>query len=175
MNLIGLLDHPDSGSISIDGQESGSLSPAEAAQSRRQILGFVFQNFHLLPRLTAWENVALPLVYSGVRKAERRTRALAMLDRMGMANRADHKPGQMSGGQCQRVAIGRALIGSPKIILADEPTGCLDSSTADDVMGVLFEINKSFGATVVIVTHDPRISSKCSRSIEIRDGQVFDE
>lgn len=173
LNLIGLLDTPDSGLLRIDGHAVENLDAAEAARLRNQLIGFVFQAFHLLPRLTAWENAALPLLYRGVGQAQRRTQALAMLDRVGLSHRATHRPDQMSGGQRQRVALARALIGDPKLILADEPTGNLDTETGAEVMALLRRLNTELGVTILMVTHDRDMAALCDRTIEIRDGQVL--
>lgn len=173
LNLIGLLDRPDSGEILIDQRSAGALSSTEAARLRNELIGFVFQSFHLLSRLTAWENVALPLFHRGVGRAERKARALAMLDRVGLAERSCHRPEQLSGGQRQRVAIARALVGEPRLILADEPTGNLDSVTGLQVMGLLRELNRDLGVTILMVTHDRDMAKLCDRVIEIRDGRVL--
>lgn len=173
LNLIGLLDRPTGGSIVLNDQEVGAASADRCAQIRNDILGFVFQAFHLLPRLTAWENVALPLLYRGVPRTQRRERALAMLDAVGLADRADHRPSQLSGGQCQRVALARALVGEPRVILADEPTGSLDSVTAGEIMELLAGLSRRAGVTVVMVTHDRDLAGACDRRIEMLDGRVL--
>jgi putative ABC transport system ATP-binding protein len=172
LNLIGLLDQPDSGEIRLDGQRVAFQSPAEAARLRNRMIGFVFQSFQLLPRLTAWENVALPLLYRGAPRAERRARALAMLESVDLADRVDHRPAELSGGQCQRVALARALIGEPRLILADEPTGSLDTATGATVMDLLRDLNRRLGTTIVMVTHDPDLAARCDSLIEIRDGRI---
>ncbi|MBQ1543180.1 macrolide ABC transporter ATP-binding protein [Caulobacter sp. CCUG 60055] len=172
LNLVGLLDRPTAGSIALDGQEVATASADRCAEIRNRALGFVFQAFHLLPRLTAWENVALPLLYRGVPRARRRPLALAMLETVGLADRADHRPSQMSGGQCQRVAVARALIGEPRLILADEPTGSLDSVTAGEIMELLRDLNRRLGVTVLMVTHDRDLAGACQRRIEMLDGRV---
>lgn len=172
LNLIGLLDRPDTGSIHLAGQPVDSASRAEAARLRNRRIGFVFQSFQLLARLTAWQNVALPLLHRGVPRAERRERALAMLDRLGLAGRAGHRPSELSGGQCQRVALARALIGAPGLVLADEPTGNLDSATAAGAMDLLAEINREMGVTLIMVTHDRALAARCGRVIDIKDGRV---
>ena len=172
MNIIGLLDRPTTGQVLLDGAPADVASPAAAARARNQTLGFVFQAFHLLPRLTAWENVALPLLYRGVPRRERQAPALAMLDQVGLADRAAHRPSELSGGQRQRVALARALIGAPRMILADEPTGSLDSVTAAEVMALLEDINRRLGVTVVMVTHDRDLAARCPRRIEVLDGRV---
>lgn len=173
LNLVGLLDRPDSGEIVIDGRSVGTLSSTEAAWLRNEMIGFVFQSFHLLSRLTAWENVALPLFHGGVARAERKARALAMLDRVGLSDRTCHRPEQLSGGQRQRVAIARALVGDPRLILADEPTGNLDSATGAQVMDLLRTLNLELGVTILMVTHDRDMAKLCDRVIEIRDGRVL--
>lgn len=175
MNLIGLLDRPTSGSIRIAGTATEQLSADQAAQLRNRVIGFVFQSFHLLARYSALDNVALPLLYRGVGKMERRTRALAVLNQVGLGDRTLHRPDQLSGGQRQRVAIARALIGNPSLLLADEPTGNLDSATADEIMALFLNLNAELGLTVIIVTHDPTIAARCPRRIVMRDGQVLDD
>lgn len=172
MNILGVLDTDFLGSARIGDVELSSLSAAASAKLRNELIGFVFQSFHLLPRLTAWENVALPLFHRGTARSERKHRAIALLDKVGLADRVNHRPEQMSGGQRQRVAIARALIGDPRLILADEPTGNLDTATGAQVMALLRALNRELGVTVVMVTHDREIAAKCDRSIEIRDGQV---
>lgn len=175
MNLIGLLDRPSHGTIQIDGMPVEKLSADAAAALRSKVIGFVFQSFHLLPHYTSLDNVALPLVYRGVGKAERRSIAARALQKVSLLDRATHRPGELSGGQRQRVAIARALIGNPSLLLADEPTGNLDSQTADDIMSLFLTLNAKFGLTVIIVTHDPTIAARCPRRIVMRDGQVFDD
>lgn len=175
MNLIGLLDRPDEGVIRLDGTDTAALSESETAGLRNCLIGFVFQSFHLLPRLSALDNVALPLVYRGVPRATRRARAAAALERVGLAARAAHHPDEMSGGQRQRVAIARALVGDPPLLLADEPTGNLDSHAADDIMTLFFALNRDPGVTILIVTHDPTIAARCPRRIVMRDGRVLDD
>lgn len=173
MNVLGILDHDFSGSLRIFGVDVSSLSASSAARLRNELIGFVFQSFHLLPRLTAWENVALPLFHRGLKRPERKARAMAMLDRVGLADRVDHRPEQLSGGQRQRVAIARALVGEPRLILADEPTGNLDTATGAQVMDLLRVLNRELGVTVVMVTHDRDMAKLCDRVIEIRDGRVL--
>ena len=173
MNVLGILDHEFSGSLRIFDVEISSLSASSAARLRNELIGFVFQSFHLLPRLTAWENVALPLFHRGLKRPERKARAIAMLDRVGLADRVDHRPEQLSGGQRQRVAIARALVGEPRLILADEPTGNLDTATGAQVMDLLRALNRALGVTVVMVTHDRDMAKLCDRVIEIRDGRVL--
>ncbi|MBO9558900.1 MAG: ABC transporter ATP-binding protein [Caulobacter sp.] len=172
MNIIGLLDRPTSGRVDLDGIAVDFASPETTARLRNQTLGFVFQAFHLLPRLTAWENVALPLLYRRTERRERRGRALDMLGQVGLADRADHRPGELSGGQKQRVALARALVGRPRLILADEPTGSLDSVTANEVMSLLSDLNRRLGLTIVMVTHDQALAARCDRRIEVLDGRI---
>lgn len=173
LNLIGLMDRPDSGDVVIDGRLVSALSATKAAHLRNELIGFVFQSFHLLSRLTAWENVALPLLYRGVGQRERKVAALAMLDRVGLSDRVHHRPEQLSGGQRQRVAIARALVTEPRLILADEPTGNLDSATGLQVMDLLRQLNRDLGVTILMVTHDRDMARLCDRVIEIRDGRVL--
>ena len=172
MNIIGLLDRPTEGAVRLAGEMVDPGSAEQAAQLRNRLIGFVFQSFNLLPRLTAWENVALPLLYAGVPRAMRKPKALEMLERVGLSDRADHRPGALSGGQQQRVALARALIRDPGLVLADEPTGSLDSITAGEVIGLLRELNRSLGATVVMITHDRGLAAHCDRRIEMLDGRV---
>ncbi|HHY97434.1 MAG TPA: ABC transporter ATP-binding protein [Firmicutes bacterium] len=174
MNIIGCLDRPTSGSYLLDGKEVSTLSSDELAEVRNKKLGFVFQTFNLLPKLTAVENVELPLVYAGVSLKERRERAMAALRAVGLGDRWGHRPNQLSGGQAQRVAVARALVNNPSIILADEPTGNLDSKSGKDVMNLLMEMNKT-GITIVMVTHDSTIASFAERVIYIRDGEIVPE
>lgn len=172
MNIVGLLDRPTSGEVLLDGAPVDMTSAETAASTRNRTLGFMFQSFHLLPRLSAWENVALPLLYRGVSRRERRAPALAMLELVGLADRAEHRPAELSGGQRQRVALARALVGEPRLLLADEPTGSLDSMTARDVMTLLEDLNQRLGVTVLMVTHDRDLAARCPRRIELLDGQV---
>lgn len=172
LNIVGLLDRPDAGTMTLADAPIDFTSPYATAERRNILLGFVFQSFHLLPRLAAWQNVALPLLYRGVGRDERRTRALAMLDRVGLANRASHRPAELSGGQRQRVAIARALVGDPKLVLADEPTGSLDSVTAGEVIDLLDDLNRDLGVSILMVTHDPRMAERCARRIELLDGAI---
>ena len=174
MNIVGCLDQATSGQLFLDGQDISKCTENEMSDLRLKKIGFVFQNFQLLSRQTALENVELPLTYAGVAKKERRERALQALTRVGLEDRVNFQPNQLSGGQKQRVAIARALINSPEYILADEPTGALDSNTSDDIMDVFEELNKN-GHTVIIVTHDNGVAARCQRVIEIKDGEVLSE
>jgi putative ABC transport system ATP-binding protein len=171
MHLLGALDRPTGGTLVIGGRDVATLSPSEMARLRNETIGFVFQSFHLLARTTARDNVALPLVYRGVARRERRERADAMLDRVGLAHRVDHRPNQMSGGEQQRVAIARALVTGPSVLLADEPTGNLDSATGRSVLALLESLNAE-GVAVVLVTHDREVAGRAHRQIVMRDGLI---
>ncbi|PPJ49472.1 macrolide ABC transporter ATP-binding protein [Rhizobium sp. KAs_5_22] len=175
MNLIGLLDRPTDGNIEIGGTAVEHLTVDQTAELRNRVIGFVFQSFHLLTRYTALENVALPLLYRGVSKVERRNMAITALHKVGLADRMTHRPEELSGGQRQRVAIARALVGDPALLLADEPTGNLDSRTADEVFSLFLKLNVEHGLTVIIVTHDPTIAARCPRRVVMRDGQIVDD
>ncbi len=172
MNIIGCLDRPTSGQYFLDGQDVSKLSENQLARIRNRKIGFVFQNFNLLPRLTALENVELPLLYAGHHHAKEE--AMAALERVGLASRAHHEPNQLSGGQRQRVAIARALVTNPTIIVADEPTGNLDSRTSLEIMELFSELNEQ-GVTLLIVTHEPDIAGWCRRIIQMRDGKVVED
>jgi putative ABC transport system ATP-binding protein len=171
MNIIGGLDTPSDGRLVIDGHDIGAMSDEELALFRNRTIGFVFQSFNLLPRLTALENVELPMIYGGVPPAERRERAVGLLQRVGLGERMTHRPTQLSGGQQQRVAIARALAGRPPIILADEPTGALDTNTGREILGLFGELNRE-GATVILVTHDAEVAAATKRIVEMRDGRI---
>jgi putative ABC transport system ATP-binding protein len=175
MNLIGLLDRPDHGTIRINGVSAADLSSNEAASLRNRSIGFVFQAFHLLPRLTALENVALPLLYRGISRLQRRQLAATTLCRVWLSDRMTHYPEELSGGQRQRVAIARALVTQPVLLLADEPTGNLDSCSADDIMDLFLTLNRELSVTILIVTHDPTIAARCPRRIIMRDGHILDD
>ncbi len=171
MNILGCLDSPTSGQYILNGNDVSSMHDNELAEIRNKEIGFVFQQFNLLPRLTAAENVALPLVYAGVSKKEREERAVMVLEKVKLTDRMHHKPNELSGGQCQRVAIARALINNPSIILADEPTGNLDSKTSHEIMEMLGIIHNE-GNTVVLVTHEEDIASFARRVVRLRDGLI---
>ena len=174
LNVLGLLDNFDDGSYHLDDVDMSELSERQAARYRSRFLGFVFQSFNLIAFKSALENVALPLFYQKIPRRERQKRALAMLGRMGIADRAHHLPSELSGGQKQRVAMARALITAPRVILADEPTGALDSVTSNEVMDVLREVNSS-GITVIIVTHEADIAARCDRTIRLKDGRIIED
>ena len=171
MNIIGCLDLPTSGSYELSGQDVLACKDRELADVRLNSIGFVFQSFILLPRESALENVALPLIYAGVKKADREKRAAAALERVGLADRVDFKPTQLSGGQKQRVAIARAMVNNPKILLADEPTGALDSKSGKQIMELFDRLNEE-GVTIVMITHDAKIASYAKRVIRIIDGEI---
>jgi putative ABC transport system ATP-binding protein len=173
MHLLGGLDRPTSGTLLIGGRDVATLGPADMARLRNETIGFVFQSFHLLARTTARDNVALPLVYRGVGRRDRRARAAAMLERVGLGHRLDHRPNQMSGGEQQRVAIARALVTGPSVLLADEPTGNLDSATGQSVLALLESLNAD-GVAVILVTHDREVAGRAHRQIVMRDGLVVD-
>jgi putative ABC transport system ATP-binding protein len=171
MNLLGCLDTPTAGSYVLNGKDVSQMSDDDLAEIRNTEIGFVFQTFNLLPRTTALDNVALPMVYAGKSKAERTARAEEVLTEVGLADRMDHRPNQLSGGQRQRVAVGRALVNRPSIILADEPTGNLDSKTGHEIMALFDEIHKA-GNTVIMVTHEEEVAAHARRVIRLRDGLV---
>jgi ABC-type antimicrobial peptide transport system, ATPase component len=174
LHLMGALHRPTEGQVLFEGMDLTSLSPDELARLRNTKIGFVFQQFYLLPRITAWENVVLPLAYARVRPAERRERALAALARVGLLEFAQHRPNQLSGGQQQRVALARALVHNPKLLLADEPTGNLDTQAGREVLELFHSLHKE-GRTVVIVTHEPEIASSAERIVVLRDGLIQEE
>jgi putative ABC transport system ATP-binding protein len=171
MNVLGLLDRPTAGSYSLGGREVSGLKGGELSRARRDLVGFVFQSYNLLPRETALANVELPMVYANVGRRERRRRAEEALGRVGLSGRVGHKPTELSGGQMQRVAIARALVNGPSLLLADEPTGNLDSKTTADIMDLFGELHDS-GATIMVVTHEAEIAERGQRTIEIRDGRM---
>jgi len=171
MHILGCLDVPSAGSYRLAGQDVEAMGEDELAEVRNRRIGFVFQQFNLLPSLTAWRNVELPLAYAGTPRAERRERAIAALRRVGLANRVEHRPGELSGGQQGRVAVARAVVGEPDLILADEPTGNLDSVSSAEVLGLLQEMHAS-GRTVVLITHDQDVAASAQRLIRLHDGRI---
>ena len=174
MKILGCLDRPSAGRYRLDGVEVARLTADEIAGMRNRVLGFLFQSFVLLPQSTALENVEMPLAYSGVRRAERRRRAWEALDKVGLADRADHRPAQLSGGEQQRVAIARAVVNHPTVVLADEPTGALDSASASEVLRLFRDLNQS-GVTIVVVTHDMSVASHARRVLGFRSGRLVTE
>jgi putative ABC transport system ATP-binding protein len=174
MNMLGCLDRPTSGSYFLDGQDVARLSERELAIVRNQKIGFVFQQFHLLPQLTALENVMLPMVYGGVKPQERKERAMHALEQVGLGNRLHNRPNQLSGGQQQRVAIARAIVNHPILLLADEPTGALDTRTTQEILHIFKELNLQ-GMTVVMVTHEPEVAKQTDRIIWFQDGKVAND
>ncbi len=174
MNMVGCLDTPSDGVLLLDGAPTSGMTSDALAAVRNRKIGFVFQQFNLLPRTSALDNVAVPLIYAGVGRAERRARARVTLDAMGLGNRLDHSPARLSGGQQQRVAIARALVTQPRMLLADEPTGALDSQTSADIMGIFQRLNDD-GITVMLVTHEQEIADYAARQILFRDGLVIDD
>jgi putative ABC transport system ATP-binding protein len=171
MHILGCLDTPTSGTYSLAGEDVAGMTETQLAHVRNARIGFVFQQFNLLATLTAWRNVALPLCYTGVPAAQRRERAITALGRVGLADRVDHRPGELSGGQQQRVAIARALVTDPSVILADEPTGNLDSAASDDVLGLVDDLHAA-GRTILVITHEPSVAARASRTLHIRDGRL---
>ncbi len=171
MNILGCLDRPTSGSYLLDGQEVATLNDDELATTRNKKIGFVFQSFNLLPRMSTLQNVALPMVYAGVAKKERLMRAEQVLTMVGLKERMNHQPNELSGGQRQRVAIARALVNDPTIIMADEPTGNLDTKSGDEVMAIFSELNAQ-GRTIILVTHEPEIATYAGRVVYVRDGVI---
>ncbi|MCB0000619.1 MAG: ABC transporter ATP-binding protein, partial [Anaerolineales bacterium] len=173
MNVIGCLDVPTSGSYMLNGTDVSTLHDDDQARIRNKEIGFVFQQFNLLPRTSALKQVALPLMYGGVSRSERNQRARQALEKVGLGDRVDHRPDELSGGQQQRVAIARALAGEPAIILADEPTGALDTQTGNEILTLFQEFNRQ-GITIVMITHDPEVAEKAQRTIWLRDGLVVE-
>ena len=169
--MLGLMDQPSGGQIVVQGQDTSSLADAQLSRLRGHQIGFVFQSFNLLPNLTAWQNVALPLRYAGLGRREQRDRALAVLEQVGLADRASHRPPELSGGQEQRVAIARALVMNPPVILADEPTGNLDERTGEVVLATLLDLNAR-GTALVVVTHSPEVARRAGRVLTVRDGRL---
>ena len=174
MNILGGLDRPTSGTYGFEGEDVGAFSDDELADFRRQRIGFVFQSFQLLPRLTALQNVELPMIYAGMAPRERRARAAELLERVGLGARMGHRPTQLSGGQQQRVAIARSLANRPDLLLADEPTGALDTQTGEDVLKLFRELNAE-GLTLAIVTHDPEVAEQAKRRVSFRDGLIVSD
>ncbi|MCD6261344.1 MAG: ABC transporter ATP-binding protein [Thaumarchaeota archaeon] len=175
LHLAGALDRPTRGRVLIEGRDPSKLNDDELSKLRNRYIGFVFQTFNLIPRLTALENVMLPLVVRGVDGSERRRRAIEALEQVGLRDRMNHRPTELSGGEQQRVAIARAIVTRPRIVLADEPTGNLDSVSAKEIVKVLSRLNRELGITVVIVTHDPEVASAAQRVVKIRDGVIYEE
>ncbi|MFZ5573146.1 MAG: ABC transporter ATP-binding protein [Thermodesulfobacteriota bacterium] len=174
MNILGCLDRPSTGRYHLVNREISTLTDDELAAVRNTQIGFVFQTFNLLPRFSALKNVEVPLIYSGVPARQRRERAVPLLEKVGLAARMQHKPTELSGGQQQRVAIARALVNHPPLLLADEPTGNLDSRSGDDILNILTELNRQ-GVTIIIVTHDHHVAGRCHRIIELKDGRIIDD
>ena len=174
MNIIGCLDTPTTGSYLLNGRDTAQLGEVELAGVRNREIGFVFQSFHLLPRMTVLQNVMQPLVYRGMPAAERKRRAVEALEKVGLGNRQGHRPNELSGGQRQRVAVARALVGEPSLLLADEPTGNLDSRTSREIMALFDELHDQ-GQTVLVVTHEPDIAAHCRRTVRIGDGRVVSD
>ncbi len=175
MNLIGMLDTPDAGQYFFAGEEVENLPPNQLAHIRNQQVGFVFQSFFLLPKMTALQNVGLPLMYRGMPEADIKVASLAMLEKVGMRQWAHHKPTELSGGQQQRVAIARALVGKPSLVLADEPTGALDPNIGREVLDLFIDLNESEHTTLVIITHDPNVAAHCKRQLHMEMGKITEE
>ncbi|MBY0335161.1 MAG: ABC transporter ATP-binding protein [Acetobacteraceae bacterium] len=172
MNIVGLLDKPTQGSYRINGEDVLGAKADALSRLRGRLIGFVFQQFFLMPRLNAWRNVALPLMYRGVAEAEAKRKACAMLERVGLGAHTEHKPSMLSGGQKQRVAIARALVGDPAILLADEPTGALDPTVSREIMDLFIEMNRDLNVLVLIITHDPGVAARCRRRLELVKGRL---
>ena len=175
MNIVGLLDRPSSGTYRIRGENVLAAEADAQSAMRNKMIGFVFQQFFLMPRLNAWRNVALPLMYRGTPEAEARRRSEIMLERVGLGQHLNHVPNMLSGGQKQRVAIARALVGEPAILLADEPTGALDPTVSREIMGLFEEINRDLGVLVLIITHDPGVAARCRRRLMLTQGRLADQ
>jgi len=174
MNLLGCLDTPSEGKYILNGRDTSTMDDNELAKVRNQEIGFIFQSFHLLPRMTVLQNVMQPLVYRGIPSAERARMATRALDKVGLSHRMGHRPNQLSGGQRQRVAVARALVGNPSILLADEPTGNLDSKTSAEIMALFDELHEQ-GQTVIVVTHEPDIAAHCHRTLRVSDGKIVQD
>jgi putative ABC transport system ATP-binding protein len=174
MNMLGCLDRPTSGSYRFEGREISSMTDDELASIRNVKIGFVFQTFNLLPRFTALKNVEVPLIYNGVPARLRKERAMPLLQQVGLGERMNHKPTELSGGQQQRVAIARALVNHPMLLLADEPTGNLDSRSGEEILNLLVGLNQQ-GVTIIIVTHDQTVAARCNRVVSVKDGQIIDD
>jgi putative ABC transport system ATP-binding protein len=172
MNIMGFLDTPDSGSYLLEGKDVSGLDDGALSMIRNNRIGFVFQQFNLIHRLSAVDNVALPLLYRGIRDRDRMRRSHEILEKVGMSERASHRPGELSGGQQQRVAIARALVGKPSIILADEPTGALDTQVGQEIIDLFIRLNSEEGITIVIITHDPGVAEQCATQVRIEDGII---
>lgn len=172
MNMLGCLDVPDEGRVWITGQNISALGPDGLSRIRNRVIGFVFQGFNLLARTSALENVETPLIYADVPRRERRERAKQLLERVGLADRLDHEPNQLSGGQQQRVAVARALVNHPALLLADEPTGNLDTATSNDIMNLLGALNRDEGVTIILITHEAEIAVRAQRQVVLRDGKL---
>jgi len=175
MNIIGLLDQPTEGIYTLDGQDVAEFNDNTAAEIRNKKIGFVFQLFYLLPRLTAAQNIALPLLYRGIHPSEAKETIYNTLEKVGIAALVHKRPNQMSGGEQQRVAIARALVGSPDIILADEPTGALDSKTSQEILDLFLDLNKNDNKTIIVITHDPTVSEQCKRVVTLKDGKIIED
>jgi putative ABC transport system ATP-binding protein len=175
MNIVGLLDRPSSGTYRIRGENVLAAEADAQSAMRNKMIGFVFQQFFLMPRLNAWRNVALPLMYRGTPEGEARRRAEVMLERVGLGQHLNHVPNMLSGGQKQRVAIARALVGEPAILLADEPTGALDPTVSREIMGLFEQINRDLGVLVLIITHDPGVAARCRRRLVLKQGRLEDQ
>ncbi|WP_342119388.1 ABC transporter ATP-binding protein [Pseudoduganella sp. OTU4001] len=174
MNIVGCLDRPSAGTYFLNGKDVATMASDDLAQVRNEEIGFIFQSFHLLPRHTALDNVAQPLIYRGIPPAERKRMAREALEHVGLGSRTHHRPNELSGGQRQRVAIARALVGKPSILLADEPTGNLDSATTREIMALIKDVHQN-GQTVVMVTHEPDIAGQCQRIVRLQDGRVLSD